>query len=441
MYTVVAFIVAVAGTVVFIVVGVALLALRCGCCWSCFRFCFLFCYDCCFVSCWRCVVSLVCVLLVVVVLEISFSRCNGSNTFCFWKRRRLGGFKVWPARGGQSLRRGRRGRRQRLRATMSCSASSGSLGSASAVAATAKSTGAKLKGNALIQRALELRAKYRVSAELVRISPIHIGFHPSNRGGVPPSSERCKQLLQAILETGFDPQAADCNGVLVQEKPGSLAIQAFNNNACKDDPMMAPLVRGQTIGYGTLSHSHLNQILKNIFAQLELGIPEISGTDGKCCVQTLSAVDARFAEAVQRGLLWEVLSHEINDDPDATDIIQAACNAQNAVAMVASEVECLKKLSKFVVESASVVGGVLDYPAIRDRVKVTQPEMAADDDFEDFFSFVVGLGGNKNPFIADLTLFIEKMVNQKAWHLFGGLWLLPEVINDLRQVLHYLFSW
>ena len=107
------------------------------------------------------------------------------------------------------------------------------------------------------KRAATLRAKYRVSKMVV--GPSFAGLHPSNRGGQAPSGERCKQLLEAILRDGFDPNGAYYDGVCVQEAPGGTTIHNFNNKACGGNDLLTPSVEGTQVMYGSLSHSHLNQ--------------------------------------------------------------------------------------------------------------------------------------------------------------------------------------
>ena len=60
----------------------------------------------------------------------------------------------------------------------------------------------------------------------------------------------------------------------------------------------------------------------------------------------LAAHDAILAEYCAKGLLWEVLSHEINNDEEALRIIQAACNAKNTVALSAHEMEVINAIAK-----------------------------------------------------------------------------------------------
>ena len=94
----------------------------------------------------------------------------------------------------------------------------------------------------LHRQAATLRVKYFKGR--YRVSPGHIGFHRSNRGGQAPNGQRCVKLLEDILRDGYDPQEGDHAGLLVQEVPGGRDVQTFNDTALHGDPLMTPIDRG-----------------------------------------------------------------------------------------------------------------------------------------------------------------------------------------------------
>ena len=111
----------------------------------------------------------------------------------------------------------------------------------------------------MIKVAAALRTKYR-KGEKVRLPPFIVGFHPSNRGGAKLSGIRVLELMIKILEAGFDPEEADCGGIVVE----SSMVMAYNVDACEGDPLLTATCDGKTLRFGSLSHSHLHQMLKNI---------------------------------------------------------------------------------------------------------------------------------------------------------------------------------
>jgi hypothetical protein len=266
----------------------------------------------------------------------------------------------------------------------------------------------------LIQQALVYRAKYRINDKSIRVSPAHIGFHPYNRNGQPPSSERCVNLLSEILVSGFDPAEADCNGVLVQEKPGDTTICDYNVQACEGNDQLASSVEGLAVTYGSLSHSHLNQVFKNILARLPIAGTKITNQGGCLDVSILEEKDPAFAKCCREGILWDILSHKIQtEEPEALNIVQAACNSKNAIALIPHEMEAISSLSRLC-KGSLAVAGQLNFAAAKNQLALTLPGMTEDPDFLHMFRFVIDLGGDASTFIPDLKEFTGKFLNPQA---------------------------
>ena len=51
------------------------------------------------------------------------------------------------------------------------------------------------------------------------MSPLLVVPHPKNRGGDPVKSLRTMQLNATVAVAGYDPIAANCNAVAVEDKP------------------------------------------------------------------------------------------------------------------------------------------------------------------------------------------------------------------------------
>ena len=266
----------------------------------------------------------------------------------------------------------------------------------------------------LIQQALVFRGKYRVNDRSIRVSPAHIGFHPSNRNGQPPSGERCVALLSEILSSGYDPAEADCNGVLVQEAPSSTFIADYNVQACEGNDQLASSVEGLAMNYGSLSHSHLNQVFKNILARLSIAGTKITNQMGQLDVNLLQEVDQAFAKHCCDGILWDILSYKIQtEEPEALNIIQAACNSKNAIALIPHEMEAISNLSRLCRASLAVASQVT-FESVKKQIGLTLPGMSEDPDFIHMFRFVIDLGGDSSQFLPDLKEFTGKFLNPQA---------------------------
>ncbi len=154
----------------------------------------------------------------------------------------------------------------------------------------------------MVRRAAALRTKYRRPGGSVRIPVEQVGFHPKNRDGQPPNGSRCLELFKEILEVGFDGEESDNGGIVVEATAGSSTIHKFNRDACDGDPFHAPVVTGWIV-YGSLSHSHLHQVLRNIRGAAPCNIPAVSDFSGTFSLMKLRTVDGEFARAVDTGLL------------------------------------------------------------------------------------------------------------------------------------------
>ena len=86
---------------------------------------------------------------------------------------------------------------------------------------------------------------------------------------------------------------------------------------------------------------------KNIHCELILGVEQICDWGGMVSLTLLEKHDPMFALYARQGLMWSVLSSAINEDPEALDVIQAAANCKNSMAMVPHEMECIAKVRPY----------------------------------------------------------------------------------------------
>ena len=161
-----------------------------------------------------------------------------------------------------------------------------------------------------------------------------------------------------IFKFGFDSQEANTNGVVVAQRPGSTSISDFNKKAADGDDLFAPAVAGEVMQFGSLSHSHLNQVLKNVSGGVKYDAPSIVGPDGNVHLDLLAARDPAFAEHVENGLMWEVLGWQMEDEePDACTVVQAAMNSKNNTYLVMHEMQALSHLSRLCKKNIRGCGG------------------------------------------------------------------------------------
>ena len=89
----------------------------------------------------------------------------------------------------------------------------------------------------IIRRAAAFRIKYR--KETACLPVMQVGFHPANRNGQPPSSDRCISLLKDILAIGFDPDEVHTGGVCVESLPGCRLFEEFNADSVEGNECWA----------------------------------------------------------------------------------------------------------------------------------------------------------------------------------------------------------
>ena len=226
----------------------------------------------------------------------------------------------------------------------------------------------------VIRQAAAFRIKYRKAECPFRMPVDPVGFHLGNRDGQPPNGMRCLELRKDILSIGYDSGEADSGGIAVEEKPGGTRLQDFNTLACADDPLLSAVAG--CISYGSLSHSHLHQILRNIkFGAKCTGLPAAAGTDDCFSLELSRSVDPAFAHAAATGLNWEVLSWKIEEEePHARRIIQAAMNAKNGLFLLRHEMQGIASISTMLANSA-VVEQSLSVEDARTHLHTTLPEL------------------------------------------------------------------
>ena len=184
---------------------------------------------------------------------------------------------------------------------------------------------------------------------------------------------------------------------------------------------MAPVLAGCAV-YGTLSHSTLNQVMRNIAARCPLSValvtpavagpsqdseaqPQLQGRlarvvdhSGNLSPELLQQVDTAFAEALHSGMQWEILSHAIEDEePDGCTVIQSALNAKNGVFLVCHEMQALARLMT-ITASPAVAERDRSWEVAQKSMRATMPEFANDKHFIDLFAFVLDMGGTSSIF-------------------------------------------
>ena len=142
----------------------------------------------------------------------------------------------------------------------------------------------------------------------LKIPPMLIGCHPSNRDGYGINPNDVHRLISDIFTLGFD--HGEVKAVCSEIDPAEAAkVQAWNDKMIQESAgKLAPLECD--LRYATLWGGHTNQCLRAVAAGL-VHEDERLVAGGKLNLQKIAATDPIFAEAAVGGAQWQVLSHKV----------------------------------------------------------------------------------------------------------------------------------
>ena len=294
----------------------------------------------------------------------------------------------------------------------------------------------------IIKKGLAWRAKYRLNntegPNYRHFSPGLAVPHPQNRAGDPVRSMRTKQLCDIIAKEGFDEYEAKSSPVAVMSPPREQKVgpgkvdlgtlfQANFERQVEMDQGMAKNCEGVVAVLGTLSHSHLNCVFRNIRAGMPgcqcTGCPEYEqctcpskpflSVHGLYCQEKLRQFCPTFAEFVDRGLPWELLSHQMDvEEPGAALEIAIALNKKNAAAMATAHTEIMRTLVGLCKPDPHST--VVEFDPLRSRMVDLYGADVDNGDFHHAFRLVMDAGGSESPHMADLLDFTQQNVNPKV---------------------------
>ena len=212
----------------------------------------------------------------------------------------------------------------------------------------------------IIKRSIAYRAKYRLglgdTPTYKIVAPLLVVPHPRNRGGVPVTSLRTKELIGTIVKEACDEVEANSSAVAVEERPLDIAagppppngnprwrsFQADYEKGIANDASMAKRGTGITAVLGSLSHGHFNCGCRNIIcgmpgcecpthgdgdarAECKCKPSPILNADGNYSMAKLEKYDKSWHELCLTGIRWEVLTWKMDvEEPDAALVISIA---------------------------------------------------------------------------------------------------------------------
>ena len=288
----------------------------------------------------------------------------------------------------------------------------------------------------VIRRSAAWRTKYNPSRETILMVPTLLGFHGFNREGIPCNGDRCDTLLGDFVYDGFEPEEADRDNLAIRVSGPNDPGIAYNVDVCADHPKLAVCPKGWVPVALTLSHSHVNQILKNCLLGAKSDVTAIVDSTGKINMELVHQKDPLLAKQARAGLHWEVFPAAMADEePEACHDISAGANIKNGRAMLETEMQGFLRLGRVCTAEASLNHEV-DFQLVKQKIAITMPKMANSPQFVDLFALALMLGANKVGDDASVSRAQTKGVFLSRLGDFFGQWVNPAV----RQVRYSDFA-
>ena len=225
----------------------------------------------------------------------------------------------------------------------------------------------------------------------MRLPPMSVGVHPQNRDGLMLNAADVHQLDAIAVEIG-DEEHRVYNQRLVDAAGGALGSM--------DSKLLKVL---------SLSASHTNFALRLVACSARHDSAELS-VNGLLSLQQVRARDSVFAEHVEQGLSWRVISKEVAEAfPKILQLIQASQNA--TLQKAESEVQLLRRIF-----SLASNQDCPDFQAIKKVALSSKPPCA--DCFPPLYNFALRFcGGSEGSFLRETEIFIRSSGQSRSLRL------------------------
>ena len=273
-------------------------------------------------------------------------------------------------------------------------------------------------GSNMVKNAQLIMEKLRKLGLLqkMQLHPKMVGIHPRNRDGAGVSPQEVHGLLDDILDHGFVRSKVQAVGIEIEDDEQRRWNNAFIASA--GGALGKPDV--EQIKVLSVCGSHTNMVLRVFFDAVEhQGNPDVC-IQGRLSMASLKEKDPTFYEAVENGVMWEVVPSFIAKEfPQLADIIQQSGNA--SLNRGESELQMLRRLHNLFMQKHSN-GEPVDYQSIKQRALAAKPPFAAS--LPHMWAFALKFsGGSMAPLLVETELFVRNNVS--------GKFLSPEIWSSL----------
>jgi hypothetical protein len=286
----------------------------------------------------------------------------------------------------------------------------------------------------IVRRAAAWRTMYNPDSITQLLPPKLLGFHPFNRDGIACNGDRCDTLMKQFLADGFDEEEADRDNFAVRVSGPDDEGIVYNIEVCKQQDKLATMEPEWRPLALTLSHSHVNQVFKNIQGGAHSDAEGIVDGSGRIAKELVAVKDRRLALKSEQGLRWELFPSKMaKERPQAIHDISQAANIKHGTHLMETEMQGLVRLGRHCASETNAAQEVC-YDTVRRRLAGSMPKLAASPHFKEIFSLVITLGGSNGPWMTRLVEFYGQWVNADIRKLrFSNLALLgswPEKMRD-----------
>ena len=231
-----------------------------------------------------------------------------------------------------------------------------------------------------------------------QIQPRFVRIHPLNRDGMGCGGTDVRALLSDIVSVGFDWSQPQPVAVELQDPTEIAEVTAFNEklvmlSGTDKHTSLAP-VEPASVKFASLSSSHTNMALRLFAASMPHVGDEVLLVDGKLSLHQLRSHDANFAEAVERGLMWTIVSNAVVAAyPTLAHLLQQAFNTSSQLQRKEGELQLFRRLLKTwqMEASKTATATAISFHDVRGQILRSKPACAASVPF--MWNFMLKFGG------------------------------------------------
>lgn len=236
----------------------------------------------------------------------------------------------------------------------------------------------------------------------MRLPPMAVGVHPQNRDGLMLNATDVHQLLDSISQVGFVPSRIDAIAVEI----GSEEERLYNQRLVDAAGGALGSMDSKVLKVLSLSASHTNWTLRLVACSARHDSAELC-VNGALSLEQVKARDAVFAEHVELGLNWRVISREVAEAfPSVLQLIQAAQNA--TLQKSESEIQLLRRIFSLARGHVSP-----DFQSIRKVALSSKPPCG--ECFPALYSFAMKFcGGTEGTFLRETEIFVRSSGQTRA---------------------------